>query len=314
MTTDQCFSDAKEGKARRGASSYRPSEGQFEGCWQEASDCKPEVSYTQSTIFGLFSRTTRLTSRYSDNRKKTGLVSNWQSMVPAVSRGSSKAGSSKAKSGTSGNPSALGGLDDEDAVATPLKNAGRYRRKNDVRVIHCPLFRSLTSLQTVAIESVSESDTDAKTSKAFRKSVKRTAALDHKVKPNFPKSKSHSTSMKDLKAKLERASVVPSESPTSTDLSGSLAMGSDTTGLPDFARSAWSTSFLPTLYSRLGSSSNPFVLGADMVQVIQEVVNLVYPNSDYQVRVNDRIFTLVWVSFTLFYVVDMRLGKGPPER
>ena len=88
--------------------------------------------------------------------------------------------------------------------------------------------------------------------------------------------------MKDLrvKAKLEHASVVLSES---TSTKPSLATTSDMTGLPDFACSAWSTSFLPTLYSRLGSSSNPFVMGADMVKVIQEVVDLVFPESDFKV-------------------------------
>lgn len=54
-------------------------------------------------------------------------------------------------------------------------------------------------------------------------------------------------------------------------------------------------------------------MGADMVKVIQEVIDLVFPNSDYKVRVNDRIFTLVRVLFTLFYVTDMRLGKGLPQ-
>lgn len=83
----------------------------------------------------------RLTSRYSGNRK-TSLVSNWWSIVPAVSQGSLKE-----KFGTAiGNSLALGGLDNADASATLLAEsalrhqAGRYC-KNDV-CIHpsCPLF------------------------------------------------------------------------------------------------------------------------------------------------------------------------------
>ncbi|KAI0244949.1 hypothetical protein BJV78DRAFT_1092706, partial [Lactifluus subvellereus] len=54
----------------------------------------------------------------------------------------------------------------------------------------------------------------------------------------------------------------------------------------------WSTTFLPTLYSRLGCASNPFVLDADMVKVIQDIIDLVYPDTDYQVRTNDRIFAM----------------------
>jgi hypothetical protein len=49
MTTDQCFSTAKEGSTRRDTSSHRPSEGEFEGCWQEVSDNKPEV-YTINNL------------------------------------------------------------------------------------------------------------------------------------------------------------------------------------------------------------------------------------------------------------------------
>jgi hypothetical protein len=45
--------------------------------------------------------------------------------------------------------------------------------------------------------------------------------------------------------------------------------------LPEFAQSAWSISFLPTLYNLLAHASNPFVIDTDMVKVIQNLVNIV---------------------------------------
>jgi hypothetical protein len=63
--------------------------------------------------------------------------------------------------------------------------------------------------------------------------------------------------------------------------------------LPEFARALWSATFLPTLYDCLGCSPDPFVIDPDMVKTIQGVLNLVYPDSIYQIHVNDRIFAMV---------------------
>jgi len=61
----------------------------------------------------------------------------------------------------------------------------------------------------------------------------------------------------------------------------------DADGLPTFARANWSTSFLPTLYALLGSSSKPWKLykkGSGILETAQEVINIVYPNSGYHVK------------------------------
>ena len=143
------------------------------------------------------------------------------------------------------------------------------------------------------MESVSEngSNTGDTTSRIKPKVVQKSAPLNLDVKS---KSKLHATNMKQ-KARDDYASESPA-----TDVS--VVMAPDTNGLPQFTRSSWSTIFLPTLYSRLGCATNPFVIGADMVKVIQEVVDLVYPDSDYRVRVNDKIFTLVRVLSSTFFM------------
>jgi hypothetical protein len=136
----------------------------------------------------------------------------------------------------------------------------------------------------VAVDSASEDDVEiipTKKSKVKPKTVKKSATTTLEVKP-IAKSKPRSA-LAVPKPKLNR---------TSPAVDISLAT-SDINTLPEFARSAWSTSFLPTLYSRLGSAPSPFVIDTDMVNAVQEAVEIVYPDSDYQVRLNDRIFTLV---------------------
>ncbi|KAH9988441.1 hypothetical protein BJV74DRAFT_885329 [Russula compacta] len=69
----------------------------------------------------------------------------------------------------------------------------------------------------------------------------------------------------------------------------------ETDGLPMFARVKWSTSFLPTLYCRLGSAKNPwkpYKDGSSMLDMIQEILDMVYPNSGYHVRIGDKIYSM----------------------
>jgi hypothetical protein len=71
-------------------------------------------------------------------------------------------------------------------------------------------------------------------------------------------------------------------------------------GLPEFAKVKWSSSFLPTLYACLGSASNPWKLyedGSSMVDTIQCILNAVYPNSGYRVKLGDKIFSMVRTAF-----------------
>ena len=72
-------------------------------------------------------------------------------------------------------------------------------------------------------------------------------------------------------------------------------------GLPSFVRANWVSRFLPTLYHRFGSSLEPwkeFSKGEEMLLVIQEVVNAVYPGNSYRAKWNDQICTTVLISFS----------------
>ena len=66
--------------------------------------------------------------------------------------------------------------------------------------------------------------------------------------------------------------------------------------LPEFVRADWVSRFLPTLYHRFGASAdlwNTFSKGEEMLKVIQEVVNTVFPGNVYHARWGDRICTAV---------------------
>jgi hypothetical protein len=78
--------------------------------------------------------------------------------------------------------------------------------------------------------------------------------------------------------------------------------GDSEEGLPEFARSAWVSRFLPTLYAFLGSLERPWELseqGSDDVKEIQKLINVVYPGSGYKVTLNDRIYSMVIVAFRI---------------
>jgi hypothetical protein len=92
-----------------------------------------------------------------------------------------------------------------------------------------------------------------------------------------------------------KPSKVKSEGPIS-GASVETAYRSDVEGLPGFARAQWTASFLPTLYGCLASASNPWELyerDSNLVDTIQEIVDVVYPNSGYRVKLGDKIFMMV---------------------
>jgi hypothetical protein len=130
------------------------------------------------------------------------------------------------------------------------------------------------------------------------KNTQKSAATKLEVKPNLnSKPKPHLANSQLPNPKIKCTS------PTVSNSGGSHNVRS----LPEFAQLAWSTSFLPTLYDLLECASNPFVINADMVKVIQELVDIVYPYVEYKVIVNDRIFTMVHVSSSkfCFWVTDI---------
>jgi hypothetical protein len=76
----------------------------------------------------------------------------------------------------------------------------------------------------------------------------------------------------------------------------SCALTLETDGLPGFAKAGWTASFLPTLYSYLSAANNPWELyakGSNLVKTIQNILDTVYPGSQYEVQLGDKIFTMV---------------------
>jgi hypothetical protein len=95
------------------------------------------------------------------------------------------------------------------------------------------------------------------------------------------------------KAQPPKAAGQRSSAPFEAPSSHNSQRQADINTLPKFARARWSSRFLPTLYDCLGCSDNPFVINPDLLKVVQEVVDFIYPDSVYQVRVTDKFFTLV---------------------
>ena len=75
--------------------------------------------------------------------------------------------------------------------------------------------------------------------------------------------------------------------------------GDSDNGLPEFTRSTWTSHFLLTLYAYLGSLEKPWELskpGSDEVKVIQMLLDIVYPQSGYKVKLNDWIYAKVFAN------------------
>ena len=90
---------------------------------------------------------------------------------------------------------------------------------------------------------------------------------------------------------------------SSSFISSSSSTDSVISSLPTFARTNWVSRFLPTLYHRFGSSTDPwamFTKGDEMLSIVQEVLNAVYPNIKYRVKWGDKICTAVLFPLVLF--------------
>jgi hypothetical protein len=103
---------------------------------------------------------------------------------------------------------------------------------------------------------------------------------------------------KDVATRQSKVKAEPSVKLEGSTSAGSILSAStqDIEILPEFCRATWSTRFLPTIYHRLGAAPKPWELAdgeAGMVDVIQEVLDYVYPGTMYTVKHGDKIFTMV---------------------
>ncbi|KAF8480609.1 hypothetical protein F5888DRAFT_1825718 [Russula emetica] len=211
----------------------------------------------------------------SNKKKKanvpSGLTSDWKSKLSAATP---RQTSSKVKA----KPfhEALGGLEDEDTLA----NVAETLALSTGHPMTGQKNNKITNVtQFVHIDNNSDSDSeseDAPTKPPAKGAKKSTTADSKALKVSKGKTQPEKT-VKATKATKE----VPVANPPF-----------DISTLPEFARTNWSTHFLPTLYDCLGCSHDPFVIGSDIVKPIQAVVNAAYPGSGYRVLANDRLVVM----------------------
>ncbi|KAF8487899.1 hypothetical protein F5888DRAFT_1639644 [Russula emetica] len=211
----------------------------------------------------------------SNKKKKanipSGLTSDWKSKLSAATP---RQTSSKVKA----KPfhEALGGLEDEDALA----NVAETLALSTGHPMTGQKNNKITNVtQFVHIDNNSDSDSeseDAPTKPPAKGAKKSTTADSKALKVSKGKTQPEKT-VKATKATKE----VPVANPPFDILT-----------LPEFARTNWSTHFLPMLYDCLECSHDPFVIGSDIVKPIQAVVNAAYPGSGYRVLANDRLVVM----------------------
>lgn len=94
------------------------------------------------------------------------------------------------------------------------------------------------------------------------------------------------------------SSIRPTKKSPTQPLNNQAAVSGDpgVFSLPEFVRAAWVSRFLPTLYHRFGSCVDPwntFSKGDDMLKIVQELINTVYPDNVYHARWGDKITYVV---------------------
>ncbi|KAF8488710.1 hypothetical protein F5888DRAFT_1809460 [Russula emetica] len=204
----------------------------------------------------------------SNKKKKanvpSGLTSDWKSKLSAATP---RQTSSKVKA----KPfhEALGGLEDEDALANVAETLA-------LSTGH-PMTGQKNNFVHIDNNSDSDSESEDAPTKPPAKGAKKSTTADSKV---LKVSKGKTQPEKTVKA-TKATKEVPVANPPF-----------DISTLPEFARTNWSTHFLPTLYDCLGCSHDPFVIGSDIVKPIQAVVNAAYPGSGYRVLANDRLVVM----------------------
>lgn len=124
--------------------------------------------------------------------------------------------------------------------------------------------------------------------------------IEYRYRPATPERPSEKKAPKKPKkpstmAKSSTNDTIKSEAAALGSLVSTVSSNSENgsvLGLPSFVRANWAGRFLPTLYNRFGSSKEPwkmFTKGEEMVLIVQEVINAVYPNNTYSARWGDSI-------------------------
>jgi hypothetical protein len=163
----------------------------------------------------------------------------------------------------------------------------------------------VTGSATTTTSAASKDNVKAKTSKVKPEpkvaiSDSDSSNQEKPVQRSKPKRAAHTASTRSTAARPKgnahaKPPKVKSEVPISAASAGTTSR-KDIDSLPDFDKARWVTSFLPTLYARLASALNPwrpYNVRSDLVDTVQEVVDFVYPGSGYEVKLGDKIYTMV---------------------
>ncbi|KAF8147556.1 hypothetical protein K438DRAFT_2090171 [Mycena galopus ATCC 62051] len=196
---------------------------------------------------------------------------------------SAKAGLSKSWPATSTGSSTIGGLTDEDANAVrpdfEAPETVRAPRKNDV----------------VALVSDSDSDnTPSKVPAPIKAALKARAHAAVKVEAGAPKIPALA-----VRSRKVKASIVKTESLSSSFTPFTPESSRDVNGLPAFIAKTWITRFLPELFKLLYCSLDPMALGAvgdDLedpgratINILQPLLDRLYPGTKWVLEWGDVI-------------------------
>ncbi|KAH9018292.1 hypothetical protein EDB85DRAFT_1897238 [Lactarius pseudohatsudake] len=185
--------------------------------------------------------------------KPSGLLKNWSSR--AVSRGGLTGGTPTPRDDSVLPDNVLGGLADEDADSErPLSKMSKGR---DVT-------------RKNEIVRIADSDSEVETTKISRVNVQ----------APFVGPVSH------LKRKMVK-------SEPSFDSSSNSFKLNDSSNMPSFVMSDWTTRFLPTLYHVLFCSEKPFhdfSKGSDLLKTVQMVLDVVHPHHSYVVTTESKLY------------------------
>ncbi|KAH9959509.1 hypothetical protein BGW80DRAFT_1256435 [Lactifluus volemus] len=228
----------------------------------------------------------------------SGLLPNWKANLKTPTRSHSQGASGSGNASFQGLPvqDPIGGLNDDDASAVQpshrLSTSGHANldRKNDT-VLICDAGDDSDDKVTVPASKRPK----PRPVLAFSSKPAGSTAAEQ-AKPLLAKARGiHRTLSLKGNLKTSVQVVAPTGDVGSPSTSGSPGDSDTSQFLPKFARSAWVTRFLPTLYAYLGSLNKPWELsepGSDEVQTIQMLIDIVYPQSGYKVQLNDKIYNM----------------------
>ncbi|KIJ62153.1 hypothetical protein HYDPIDRAFT_30702 [Hydnomerulius pinastri MD-312] len=193
----------------------------------------------------------------------TGLASNWQNKKLQKSSGLKGHPSAIPKALPADGP-ALGGLNDDDVFAEHPGSVAANNRGHD--------FIDLSG---------ASSDSEALP----------------KPSPAYLAKKTPRPKKQNIKVKKDAGRARTPPPPGSSGPLPTITTAPELSNLPDIVRAGYLNRFLPTLYHRFGASTQPwneFTKGAGLLHIVQEVVNICFPDACHQVLYGDALFTAAY--------------------